>query len=155
MTKWNTYQLIKSYSCSKYPLVLLCTECSSASGNVEPVCPTIDLGDLLCSKSHRSFLYKQPFWFLSNLLFLSHENTMPSYFFLTIWIKQTLGNITYIEKATEHLFTLEMATQLSLGVTKGNDLTFLSFSINTGMLLLQFNTAIFPSQGIHSHDYPL
>lgn len=35
---------------------------------------------------------------------------------------------------------------MSLGVTKGNNLIFLSFSINIGTLLLQFNTAIFPAQ---------
>ena len=92
MTKWNTYQLIKSYSCYKCPLVLTV---NSASGNTGPVRPNIDLGDLFCSKSHGRFLYKHPLWFLSGVSFLSHKHTTLSYLFFLIGNKQTLGKITH------------------------------------------------------------
>lgn len=63
------------------------------------------------------------------------------------------GNVTYGTGCRTSVHTRD-GNPVSLGITKGNTLIFLSFSINIGMLLLQFNTAILPSQGIHSHDYP-
>lgn len=81
MTKWNIYQLIKSYSWYKCPLVLFSAYCNSASENIGHVCPNTDLRDSFHSKSHWCFLHEQPLWFWSGVFFLSHKDTVLPYFY--------------------------------------------------------------------------
>lgn len=158
MTKWNTYQLIKSYSCYKCPLVLLSTYCNSASGNIGPVRPNIDLGDLFCSKSHGCFLYKQPLRFLSGVLFLSHKGTKLSYFFI-IGNKPTLGKITY-ETGYRNICPHQRWQSNIIRHQRDSPKVRPSFFYLSPfilalypVLLLQFNIAVLPSQGICTHNY--
>lgn len=91
MTKWNTYQLIKSYSCYKCPLVLTVTQLLEISGLF-----ALTLISEICSaaKSHGCLLYKQRLRFLRGVLVLSHEDARLSYSFI-IGNKPTSGKTTH------------------------------------------------------------